>query len=196
MEEINLLYEKKIPIQDVAIKGHFFEYNLMPSKEVFEKYLRIKEELIQAVIYKYKDILSENAVAVHYRGTDFAGHLKQVFPLGIKLDKDYYEKSIALIEDKLGKDVVFHLFSDELDVLREYFKGKKVFLHTDSASMDWVSLFLMKNVIQSNSSFCWTASLFNKNVSIQPADGYNYHCGGGAVPYDFVHGGALVIKKE
>ena len=116
---------------------------------------------------------------------------------GLELFKqEYYKKSINTIEEKLGSDVIYHLFSDDIEFLEGIFKGKHVVVHNDKAVEDWVALYLMKNVIQTNSSFCWTASLYNKNISIQPEDGYNYHQGTGAIPYGFHHKNSILIRTS
>ena len=47
----------------------------------------------------------------------------------------------------------------------KYFE-KLHFVENNSDIEDWLMIFLSKNMIQSNSSFCWTASLFNKLKTI------------------------------
>jgi len=55
-------------------------------------------------------------------------------------------------------------------------------------------MFLMKNIIGCSSSFSWTASLYNKDLVIQPEGGYNYyHSGLGSVPYGFKMPGSCSI---
>lgn len=194
IEKKELLHTQKIPKNDIMIKGHFFEYDLMPSYEIFNKYISLRKDLVSYVRNKYKDIEDEKSVAVHFRGTDFSTHLKHLFTKGIQVDKQYYEKAITEVESLLGVDVTYHLFSDDIDFLKNVFQGKKIVVHDDKANIDWIAMFLMKNIIQTNSSFCWTASLYNKRVSIQPKDGYNYHQGTGAIPYGFHHTNSILIK--
>mgnify|MGYP006910206572 CR=1 FL=1 len=196
LERNFLLEQADIPESGAMIKGHFFEYNLMPKLEIFNKYISVREGLVTYICDKYHDIKSEKSVAVHYRGTDFSAHLKHLFPKGIQVDKFYYERAIEKVESLLGNNVTYHLFSDDINSLKEIFKDKNVVVHNDSASEDWVAIFLMKNVIQTNSSFCWTASLYNKVVSIQPQDGYNYHQNNGSIPFDFHHKNAILIRSN
>ncbi len=195
LERKNLLDVLEIPNHDIMIKGHFFEYALMPSFDVFNKYISLKKDLVLYIRNKYPDIEDDKSVAVHYRGTDFSTHLQHLFPIGIQVDKPYYEKAVEKVESLLGDDVTYHLFSDDIEFLKEIFKGKKVVIHNDKANEDWIAMFLMKNVIQTNSSFCWTASLYNKSVSIQPKDGYNYHQNNGSIPFAFHHENAILISK-
>jgi hypothetical protein len=195
-DKMNFLYAEKLPDYDIMIRGHFFDYDLMPSFEIFNKYISIKDDLLNFIKDKYKDIEDDNSVAVHYRGTDFSTHLNHLFPSGIQVDREYYGKAIQKVENLLGSDVIYHLFSDDMNVLKDIFLGKKVVIHDDEAHIDWVSIFLMKNVIQTNSSFCWTASLYNKNISIQPKDGYNYHQGTGSIPYGFHQKNSILIEGK
>ncbi len=195
LDRKHLLDKQEIPINDITIKGHFFDYDLMPTFEVFNKYISLRKDLVLYVRDKYANIEDEKSVAVHYRGTDFSTHLKHLFPRGIKLDKHYYEKAIEKIESLLGEDITYHLFSDDIVLLSNIFKDKKTVIHQDKANVDWIAMFLMRNVIQSNSSFCWTASLYNKIISIQPRDGYNYYQCNGSIPYGFHHKNAILICK-
>jgi len=196
LERKNLLDVLKIPNYDIMIKGLFFEYDLMPAFKVFNKYISLKKDLVLYIRNKYPDIENEKCVAVHYRGTDFSTHLQHLFPKGIQVNKSYYEKAIKKIESFLGDDVTYHLFSDEIEFLKEVFNKKKVVIHNDRADKDWIAMFLMKNIIQTNSSFCWTASLYNKSVSIQPQDGYNYHQNNGSIPFGFHHSNATLISRN
>ena len=188
--------ENELPQKDIMINGLFYDYELMPTYEVFKKYISIHNELLTFVREKYQDIESEQSVAVHYRGTDFSTHLSGLFRKGIQVDRDYYIRAIEKTEQHLGTNVVYHLFSDELSFLEDVFKDKKVVIHDDEAKVDWVSMFLMKNIIQSNSTFSWTASLYNKKFSIMPKDGLNYHQSNGSVPFGFHHDNAILIFKN
>jgi hypothetical protein len=192
--EIDFLRNAILPQRDISIKGHFFEYELMPSIDVFNKYISIKNSVIEKIKNKYEGMTHKNSVAVHFRGTDYDSHLRHVFKSGIGLDRDYYKKSIDFVEAVLGDHVVFHLFSDDLDSLVNIFKHKKIVVHNDDAVHDWASIFLIPNVIQSNSSYCWTASLFNKVLSVQPHHGHNYHRRNGSIPFGFAHANAHIIR--
>lgn len=195
LERKNFL-NSSLPNKDIKIRGHFFDYELMPELTVFKQYLEIKPEVVSYIKNKYPDIESQNSVAVHYRGTDFKDFMAHLFPKGLQVDKDYYEKAIDIAEAQLGSDLTYHLFSDDVEYLKNIFKNRKIVIHNDKAHEDWVALYLMKNVIQTNSSFCWTASLYNKELSIQPKDGYNYHQQSGSIPYGFGHKNSILIKKE
>ncbi len=192
LAESKLLSSTVLPDEDIMLKGHFFEYDLMPPRSVFDKYLTIKDALVQTIRDKYPDLTKATSVAVHYRGTDFNSHLRSVFKTGIALDPEYYRRAMARVEESLG-DVVYHLFSDDVAFLVSIFEGRRCVIHDDDGVQDWAAMFLAPNVIQSNSSYCWTASLFNKRISIQPRHGYNYHRQTGSVPFAFAQPNAYLI---
>ena len=181
---------------DFAVQGHFWHYELMPSIYTVEKFLGLKQRTLDRLNAKYPSLIRANFVAVHFRGTDFKRHLKKVFPKSIMLDDFYYRKAIDEVEKYLGKNVQYHLFSDELKTLTKIFKDKNFIIHSDNAYADWTAMFLMKNIISSNSSFAWTASLYNKNFIIQPYCGYNYHEATGPIPYGFEIPGSIQIRSN
>jgi len=180
----------------ISVRGHFWHYDLMPSFEVFRKFLKIHSSLCSFLKQKYPDVDSENSVAVHVRDTDFSSHLSGTFPQTIMLNDEYYMRAINTVEGEMGSDVVYHLYSDNHERIQKLFRGKKIILHDDPPHVDWVGIFMSKNVIQSNSSFCWTSSLYNKLFSVQPKDGYNYYASSGSVPYGFAMPGSIMIPSK
>jgi len=136
----------------------------MPTEKVIKKYLVIKPEIISFIKEKYIDIKENNSVAVHYRGIDFHKHLRHVFKKGIALKEAYCKKAMKIAENKLGNNVVYHLFSDDMLFLKKIFKGKSFVIHKDKAIYECITLNIIKSAIQSNFSFCWTACLYNKDL--------------------------------
>lgn len=181
-----------LPNIDFAIRGHFWHSNLMPTKEVFERYFKIKQELIDFVLNQYPGINTNTAVSVHYRGGDFHHHKEDIFKKKIALDMSYYKKAKRIIKEKYD-NITFHIFSDELERILPIFEEENIVIHKDDAFTDWVGLYLSKNVIQSNSSFCWTAALFNDGTSIQPKYGHGYNDKKCSVPYGFIHENSIII---
>ncbi len=193
INRMSFFNELDLPEKALMISGHFWEYELMPDKKTVAEYMAVKPDIVSNINKKYPTISYDDNVSVHFRGTDYHKHLNYVFKEGIVLDKEYYLKSIRYLENKLGNNLTYHLFSDDLSFLQEVFAGKNVVIHRDSAYDDWVALSMSKNVIQSNSSFCWTACLHNKGISIQPKDGFNYYKSNGSIPYGFQIGNAILI---
>jgi len=181
--------------REVSICGHFWHYNLMPSQKFIQKNIFLANQTSKNVLAKYGNLAKPNAVAVHFRRTDFKTHMQTIFPESICLPLSYYSTAIAKIEELIGDSCIFHLFGDDYESALKIFEGKHVVRHDDSAAEDWVALANTKNVIQSNSSFCWTASLFVDGYSVQPAGGYNYfNSQEGDYPYGFSMDNSYLIS--
>jgi len=178
-----------------AVRGHFWHYPLMPSQIAVSRWLRLRPDVVQSVTQKYPDLDGSMSVAVHLRDTDYSTHLTNVFPKGVMLDDEYYLRARRSVERRLGAGVRYHLFSDNLPRLLSLFRGCDVVVHEGSPAEDWVALSLARKVIQSNSSFCWTASLYGKDLSLQPAGGLNYFRNDGDVPFGFIMPFSSVISR-
>lgn len=183
--------------KDFAVKGHYWHYSLMPSVSMVNKWLKLKDSNLEHLLTKYPTIVADNAVAVHLRDTDFADALKNVFPQGLLLPDDYYRAAITSVEKRIGSNVEYHLFSDNIPRLKKIFEGKSIVVHDDPYYIDWTALFVMRRIISSNSSFAWVASLFNKELVVQPFGGLNYWRHElGPVPTDFKIPNSIQINKN
>ena len=183
-EETKFLYSTS-NIDKILIRGHFWHYELMPPPEVFNRFIKIKPNIIGYINKNYPSIVNTNSISIHYRSTDYNHHLKEIFTKGISLDDQYYRKSLEFAKENLDIKEI-HLFADDKERAVNLFKKENIILHQDLAYLDWAGLFLSKNIIQSNSTFCWTASLYNKSFSIQPKGGYNYKRNElGCIPFGF-----------
>ena len=156
-----------------ALNGNFFHYVLMPTLEELKHFgIQIREDVIEDVRLKYPTIENENAVAIHYRSGDF----KNWTWGDQRLPQDYYVNAIKKIQDTYQqKDLVYHIISQDTSELKEMINhvvgDQEIIEHSDSEGMDWVSLFLSKNIICGNSSFSFTAALYNKASVFQPEGG-------------------------
>ncbi len=181
----------------ITFIGHNWHYGLMPTYNVFDVHKLIPDDSIRDYRLHYPDIDAPNHVAVHLRDTDYQDHLPHIFPNSIRLPDSYYYLAIERVEQELGSDVVYHLFSDNHDRIVTIFQDKNYVLHQGSAPQDWLGLYLSNNIIQSNSSFCWSASFRSKQFSIQPVGGLNYNSGKKTVssyPYGFMMSNSIGIK--
>lgn len=195
-QNAKIFSEKLLLNDDFYVSGNFWHYDLMPSQNTILNYITLNKDIINKIKKKFPDIESNNTVAIHFRGRDFNNHLRTYFKNGIKLERKYFEKAINIFTQKFGKDYKFYLFSDENETLSEYltdFNLEKIVVTNQSAVEDWISIMLCKNIIQSNSSFCWTASLFNKQISIQPKNGYGHNDNFGPIPYGFYMKNSIIL---
>lgn len=102
------------------------------------------------------------SVAVHVRRGDYVG-------LNWSLPMNYYEKAMEKMQEILGKDVEFYIYSDDNEYVREYFSNSKFNIKMpqyDSKNKVIDDMYLMsncKNMIIANSSYSWWAAYLNKN---------------------------------
>lgn len=188
--------EGPIPAHPFYVAGHFWHAELMPDSTVFENYLPLNSATVAAVRSAYPEINSPKSVAIHYRATDYSSHLIDIFPRTIMLGREYYTHAIKLAKRILGDNLVWHLFSDSPDGIMEILEGNDCVIHRGSAASDWVALRMARNVIQSNSTFCWTACCTSKDLSIQPSGGYNYWEDSGDIPFGFRFKNSYAIHSD
>ena len=87
------------------------------------------------------------------------------------LDKKYYFKSISTINNILKSNLVFFVFSDDINYCKNIFKENKLknnFIYIDNnknnfAFRDMQLMSYCKHNILANSTFSWWASWLNKN---------------------------------
>jgi hypothetical protein len=150
--------------EDFQIKGWFWNSSLLPDDEFFQVF-KIRPHLIEQVSKKTY-INEEGTLVLHYRGTDFKYHC-----IGwgdVSLKPEYYEKCI---EDYVKKHPLKKLVivSDEPDYITSLLKYEtEIIVERNNEFIDWLILLFSKNLICSNSSFCYTAGWFNKNNVYQP----------------------------
>ena len=188
-EGVNFFKSKNIN-EHFFVKGHFWSYSLMPKKEVLFDYINIKQDLVDNLKKKFPDCDSDEILCLHYRATDYDDHLSEFFHKRIKLPKQYYINALEKINYKNFKKI--YCLSDNINEFKDLLKYIDCFenfhfVKNNSNIEDWIFIYLCQNIIQSNSSFCWTASLFNKKESIQPLNGYNHYekRQNSSIPYDF-----------
>lgn len=162
-----ILNEKdfKFP-ENFYLKGWFWHHQFIPPYTIF-KDLKLKKENIDLVIKKYNNFLGNGGAVLHYRGTDFKNH--SIGWGDLRLSLDYYEKSLYFLKKTKNINKCL-IVSDEPNYIVDNLKniGVDFEISDEIYFIDWIILFLSKNIICSNSSFCWTASSFNKEICIQP----------------------------
>ena len=119
---------------------------------------------------KIKKNISENTIAIHFRGTDYIDH-----PMFHQIQKSHYINSIEYFK-KLIKDPIFHIFTDDIKYSKEYAKiifrnnEKVYFIHEDFFT-DIEEFYLMRHYskyIIPHSTFSWWAAYlsFSKNKHV------------------------------
>ena len=172
-DQINLVNAKKILYDEnlvlprnFLVEGWFYHNEVQPSKEIFDQ-LKIHDHLLKTVAEKYPDIQNDDVLVLHYRYGDFVNH--SIGWGNLALPSKYYISAIAEMQKKFKvKKIV--IVSDEPQRLKQIIRPHfdNIEIYSDTYVIDWLLLFLCKNLVCSNSSFCWTAGLFNKTNVIQP----------------------------
>jgi len=161
----DVLLANKLLLPDIfQIQGWFWNSKLLPDNSFFET-IKIKECNLEKLKNK-NYIYDADTLVIHYRGTDFQNHA-----IGwgdIRLKNDYYA---ACIEDyrtkhKLKKLVIVSDDHHVCDALLH--SGLDIIVEKNDYVIDWLLLLFCKNLVCSNSSFCYTAGWFDKNVVYQP----------------------------
>jgi hypothetical protein len=177
LDEINLkksleiLNDKNLEIpNNIYFSGWFYNVPLYPDSSFFNK-IKIKNSIINYIESDLKRILHENSICIHYRGTDFNGHLGH----DLRLPFSYYENCILHMKEH-HKDIknVFVFSEDKQQANNLILFLKKIdstlnfeFIQNEYF-IDWSCLHFAKNIISSNSSFCLTACVAKSGIIYQP----------------------------
>ncbi len=144
------------------------------------------------------EIGSVNSIGVHIRRGDFA-------TLGINLPESYYRDAIPELDGRVGDDPVYYVFSDDIEWCREH--AEELGLLTckqvayvkpeEDPNQAWQDMMLMsqcRNMILSNSSFCYLATLMNHSLrEFRNPSARNIFLGD--MVYDVNHGDKNLIKR-
>lgn len=137
------------------VKGYFGRHRYF---EGVDKEIKLEYTLKRPLNVSVKD----NSVSIHIRRGDY---LKE--PNLYPLEKEYYDKAISIMEEKL-KSPVYYIFSNDAKWAKDAFPPSKRFIHVvDNYELeDYEELVLMSmcsNNIIANSTFSWWAAYLNKN---------------------------------
>lgn len=165
---IDSLISGKIEVPDnFYLNGWLFNSILLPDSSFFDE-IRIREELISEIQGKFSYIKEDQNIVIHYRGTDFINH--SIGWGDLRLREEYYKSCLEDFASKseVGKVIIV---SDEvpdflLTICQEY--SNDILIEKNNYLIDWLILLFSKNLICSNSSFCYTAGWYNKSVTYQP----------------------------
>jgi hypothetical protein len=106
-----------------------------------------------------KQMACTQSVSVHVRRGDYYNNPKNQSIYGICY-KLYYDRAVSFLRQRLGSDLVYYIFSDDIIWARANlkFEGAKVFVDWNNATRDFEDLRLMtqcRHHITANSTFSW-----------------------------------------
>ncbi len=149
---------EEIITQDAELIGYFQSERFFENcKTVIREQFELKKEIVDFVLSKYPNIT--NSLSIHIRRGDYVGQPNHhpVVPVS------YYEK--ILNEISQDYDSIF-VFSDDINWVKENFKGDKFIFPQFESNDDLNSFVLMtlaKDNVIGNSTYSWWAAWLNKN---------------------------------
>jgi hypothetical protein len=167
---LEILNDENLNIpSNIYFSGWFYNVPLYPNSCFFDE-IKIKSFIIDYIELNFKKVLDQDSISIHYRGTDFNGHLGY----DLRLPFDYYQSCIQhmMIHHKNIKNIF--IFSEDtkkglelVSFIKEINNSFNIEFIQNEYYIDWTCLHLSKNIISSNSSFCLTACI-NKDIIYQP----------------------------
>lgn len=132
-----------------------------------------REDKIVGIKEKYKDIDFSNSIGIHLRLGDKL--LNKMFSKLYFVPRiNYYLKSIK----KIGNYKNLLIFSDNIDIAKEYFRKTNLNLIFIEGNQDWEDLYLMskcRDFICGNSTLSWWGAWLNNNPKkkvVFPKEGF------------------------
>jgi len=106
---------------------------------------------------------SPRSISLHVRRGDYLQAAASA--VHVALDRNYYDRAVALMQDLVGPEADFFLFSDEPDFVAEAFAGlSRAHVVRSDPAVPWEDMFLMArchhNII-ANSSYSWWGAWLN-----------------------------------
>ena len=162
VEEENVKYKKDLKY----LRGNYYISGWFQNEKYFEEFETIIRREIRPrkkirVSKELKDILNhKNTVSVHIRRGDYARYQNI-------LDKEYYEKALAVIREQV-ENAFLVVFSDDLNwVMKNMQFGNDVYyIDKNEGLEDYEELFVMsrcKHNVIANSTFSWWGAWLNPN---------------------------------
>jgi len=169
-KSLNLLNDETLDIPDnISVTGWFYNTPLY-SKSFFND-IKIKKDIIDFLNQNFSRVFEKNSISIHYRGTDFNGHLGY----DLRLPFEYYEKCIHHMIKNHKNIKNIYVFTDDsfeclklIDIIKNIDSSFNIELIQNEYYIDWACLHFSKNIISSNSSFCSTACIYDKEICYQP----------------------------
>ena len=152
-------YKKIIKKKYLYLDGYFQNLNYIKNSRIKIKY---EKNILNEIGDKIKKCNENNSVAIHVRRGDYL-NLQNLFCV---MDKEYYIKSIEIIENKI-KNPHYFIFTDDVEWARENIINLKnailISELTKEAFEDFYLMTMCSNFIIPNSTFSWWAAELNNN---------------------------------
>ena len=170
-------------------EGYFVDIEPM-IREAFQFNINILSEKTKAIASKMNRELS---VSIHVRRGDYENLPEAKAMHGGICSLDYYHKAIDFIRQRLGSNICFYLFSDDVNWMEENLQlENRCIIDWNQGEDSWQDMYLMsccRHHIIANSSFSWWAAWLNQNKSkivLTPNKWFNHTDAVGIVPESWI----------
>lgn len=135
---------------------YFIEY----EKEIKKEFTPVKR-INNSYLEQINNTLS---ISLHVRRGDYATH-KETNNFHGLMSLDYYNSAISLMQSRLGKNITFFIFSDDIKWCKKNIKTTSniVYVTGNDGLTDMQLMASCKNNIIANSSFSWWGAWLNRN---------------------------------
>lgn len=152
-------------------KGNFYCRGFWQSEKYFKEYraellnqIQLKGELSEGYYKWLAEIRGRVSVSIHIRRSDYITYRATI-------DAEYYQLAIKKIREYIKIDVIYYVFTDDVQWAKEYFSTSQIPINYKIVSgedemTDLEELMLMKNCchhIVANSSFSWWGAWLGEN---------------------------------
>lgn len=153
--------------EEILLDGYFQSPRYFEGvEELLRERFQPKASLTDTAAYWAAKIgASPCSISLHVRRGDYLHAAASA--VHVALDRSYYDRAVALIQDLVGPEAEFFLFSDDTDFVAEAFADLP---HAHVVRSDplapWEDMFLMarcRHNIIANSSYSWWGAWLNTN---------------------------------
>ena len=166
------------------IEGNVDLLGFYQSEHYFEKhlpeilpYITLNDRQFGYITSKYGYYLNKKTCSIHVRHGDYLNNPGTKDYHGV-LPKEYYEKAIHTLYGEKYEDVLFLIFSDDIDWCMDNFKlPNQLFVEGEEDIIDLFIGSYCRDHIIANSSFSWWQSFLNKNKTSRTVAPKNWFVG-------------------
>lgn len=114
----------------------------------------------------FTKVTDYNLVAIHIRRGDYLSKINKSIYVNLT-ETDYYDKAIEYFTNRIGSNVKFIVFSDDLEYIKKYYSGPRFIINkSKSAIEDYILMGSYNNIIIGNSTFSYSAALLSNTENI------------------------------
>lgn len=153
------------PIQDNVSYHGYFQSDLYFLGVDISKEFKIKQENLDKIYSKYKNLFIKKNISLHYRlgGDRVTSHMQHYHK---NVSTEYYKKALSLLNEYNVDEYNILVFSDNMDMCKELLKDFSyplVFIQNENNILDFTMISLCNVNIIGNSTFSWWAAYMNQH---------------------------------